>query len=487
MAMSVLGAGPVGRAGWRRALAAGSATLVLFGCGGGGGGGGGEAIAEPPPATTYFDDFGEQRLSAARWLDLETVRLPGGAPPGGTLLLEQAATGRLGATQDVVLQIPNANGHVTSMEVPITVEEVAAEDPNNANARPLVRIVMTLFNDGRPGTGLTGDVLAQIRLQRASDGTLEPLAFLSLCKDATCADAETVGVATGLPGVAVGQPHVLRMAWDGTRVTFGLDSWSQQILPAGVTAAATARAPFAQVNTRVDRMETSDEKGYIRARIGQVRINGEDYSPFLGDMLPEGEWLQHEFERRVVDGKLHSRVAAYSGRAQGNNLRLADPAGVTRIGAEVAVMAAEAEGMEPRARVGGTWYSSRAEGTGSAGDVFAEVGLVRKAATLVGRATVARCLDANCGRSETIVSDEETLGTFEIGQAYAADVRWDGTKFRFAIADRSFEYAPAVDAAPIGPARARFMLLGTRVVAGTDPLMGRIHATFDNVVVERQP
>lgn len=461
---------------------------LLNACGGGGGSASSpepeppappeqpEPPVTPEPQPNLYDDFEASPISPERWLDLELRRIP------GSLVLELNHSGSQGVARNNSIALANP-GSIQSMTAPVKVEATNIEDSVDNNARVRVGLYGGWFNDGTDGDGAIGDVQAEIRLAQSAGGQLQADYSIFRCNTADCGQSTDLVFKPNFAPVAIGQTHTLHIGWDGAQFTFGVDSASESVSPTGVSAANPAKIPFRQIRTRVDRTGSEAESGHIRATIDSVSVNDAPYDDFSSATIDPARWLNHEFDRGITDGKLQSRITTYNGQPATNNLRLVDPEGVSKIGADLGIVAASATDTEPRARIGGYWYDTGLTGEGETGELFAEVGVIARDGQLKGRALVTRCENANCSVGTTVLDDHDTLGLVTEGETHPASIEWNGTRFKFVLGNRELEYQPTGVAVRTGPSETPLRLLGTRI-GGTGS--GTIHATFDNVVVERE-
>jgi hypothetical protein len=423
-------------------------------------------------------------MSSERWLDLEFRRLP------GSLILEQSTTGAQGSLQDNNLFFADP-ASVNSVVVPVTIESASVQAPEGQDARVQLRIIGLWFNNGTGSTGSEGDVGAVLTIAREMSMSAGLVARYAVfrCTAEDCSTQDILVSDLDFAPIQLGQTHELRLSWDGTQFTFGVDGSTQSFTPGGANApAGPARAPSVRIHTRADRLDNAAERGHIRAVLGSVTVNGSLYDDFSAENIDPAKWLNHDFERGITDGRLHSRLAAHNGAVLSNNARIADPAGIRRVAADVTVLSASARGTssEARARIGGLWYGTDVSGEGSLGDVFAAVELRWIEGALRARPLVVRCDAADCSTSTVVFVDNAAFPSdLQLGQTYPASIAWNGTSFTFSLGTESITHQPNGIGTPTRAASVPTRLIGTRSSSASPDGSAVIHATFDNVVVER--
>lgn len=428
----------------------------------------------PGPQPSVYDDFGAATISTARWLDQEFRRIP------GSLILEQAFTGGGAARQDNPLAFASPSS-IQSISVPVRIDVADVTDTVDNNARVRFGIAGSWYNDGRNGPGATGDVTAEVRIVRNAGSNLQADYVVSLCDNADCSQFQDLIVVPAFAPVSLGQEHVLSISWDGAQLSFAVDQTSAHH-PAGGLAVAPASQPFKQIRTRIERLGSPAESAHIRATARGVTANGVEYDDFAANTLDPVKWLTHDFERGISNGSLHSRLVVHSGQPANNSLRLANPAGVRKLGATVSIMNVVNNGIEPRARIAGFWYHTGLSGEGATGELYGETAIVELGGELRGRALLFRCEDANCVAGTLLLDDTDTLGVVAPGTTYPASIEWDGTRFEFNLGGRTLSHQPTGAGLPVGPSKTPQRLIGTRLAGAGS---GSIHATFDDVIVER--
>ncbi|MFN3987794.1 MAG: hypothetical protein ACK4KV_20065 [Rhodocyclaceae bacterium] len=428
----------------------------------------------PAPQPNVYDDFSAATISTARWLDQEFRRIP------GSLILEQAFTGGGVARQDNPLAFASPSS-IQSISVPVRIDIADVTDTVDNNGRVRFGIAGSWYNDGRRGPGATGDVTAEVRVVRNAGGNLQAEYVVSRCENADCSQFQDLVVTPAFAPVSLGQEHVLSISWDGAQLTFAVDQTSAHY-PASGLPVAPSNQPFKQIRTRIERLGSPAESAHIRATARNVTVNGVEYDDFAATTLDPAKWLSHDFERGISNGSLHSRIASHNGQTANNSLRLINPAGVRKLGATVRILDAVNNGSEPRARLGGFWYHTGLGGGGATGELYGETAIIEQGGELRGRALLFRCEDANCVAGSVLLSDTDTLGVVTPDTAYPASIEWDGTRFEFKLGERALTHQPTGAGLPSGPSQTPQRLIGTRLLGDGS---GSIHATFDDVVVER--
>ena len=151
--------------------------------------------------------------------------------------------------------------------------DVTVTSVSNTGALPVAGLMGAFCNDGTPGDGSTGDVLAAIGISH--NGTeLVGVLLVGRCDDPNCGaftffffDDTTLGP------VALDETHRLSLAWDGTTFTFGFDDETVEFDPTGVVpVAGPPRFPFKDISTQVNGIDGPDVGASISATFDNVGV-----------------------------------------------------------------------------------------------------------------------------------------------------------------------------------------------------------------------
>jgi hypothetical protein len=445
--------------------------------GGGGLGGGGGFVG----GSTPYDTFGADTIDRTKWADSEFIR----RIKNGALELALRRFGSNGSNNLNVID-PDA---VDALQADVTVTAVS-----NTNAEARARIVGDFYNDGTPGTGLTGDVLASAQIVTTGTGLLGRFRVWR-CDDLDCIALTTLLVDdTTIGAVALGETHTLSVAWDGTLFTFGVDGVIRIFDPtADLTAAAPPvskpRQPYKYLGTRVSAIDGPDEGASIAATFDNVVVNGSLYDNFASAMIDRTKWTDLELVRQINKGALESTLRRF-GSDGSNNLNVIDPDSVGAIQAKVTVTAVSNTNAEARAGVMGDFYNDGTPGDGFIGDVLASTEIRDNGSELVVALVVVRCNDMDCLSFTTIEFDDTTFSPVGLGETHTLSVAWSGAVFTFGVDGVTTTFDPRAAAHVAGPPRAAscFKGLGTQVSGITAPEEGAaITARFDDVRVGSPP
>jgi hypothetical protein len=192
-----------------------------------------------------YEDFQSVTLSGAKWQNpQELVK----RNVGGAFESALARSGGSGGNNILNVLRPQL---ATTLGVDVTVTEVRRPAPGS---RLNARLIGAFYNDGTPGGGEAGDVLALVQVSDLGDGSgLKGVFSVVRCLVPDCGQ-ETVLVddTTTLGPVALGTRHRLLLSFDGATFTFGLDDARATFTPgAAFPNAGPPGQPFKGIGTRV--------------------------------------------------------------------------------------------------------------------------------------------------------------------------------------------------------------------------------------------
>ncbi|MFO1274138.1 MAG: hypothetical protein U1F50_21115 [Rubrivivax sp.] len=244
----------------------------------------GASAAEP---YRTYDNFSAGPIDANRWLNTERVL----EIQRGSLRLKQRTFGSPASDSGATFSSWNDNlvnpTLITQIKAKITVDaiEVPACPVNTTPGQARARIIGGFFNVGVPTPGSqVGDVIAQVRLTRLSNsadpaGVLRVQGLASLCTNADCSAATTIGNIVELGKVSVGQATTVQMQWDQPAKTFtfardnGAASGAVAYTESDFNPAGLA---FRQLSTRLDLpncLTSPRVSGVVDARFDNVQVN----------------------------------------------------------------------------------------------------------------------------------------------------------------------------------------------------------------------
>ena len=209
-----------------------------------------------------YDRFTDKPISPLRWQEGERIR----TIKNGSLQLMQRTwslpfsdVGLFATNWQLDFQNQPA---ITAIKARVTVDalETAPCPTNGSIGDARARIIGGFFNVGVPTPGSqVGDAIAQVRLFRASNsadpaGLLRLQGLLSICSNADCSGATTVGNIVDLGTVALGTPTTIGLQWDKAGKTF---YFSREGATTGTVAYAQSDSSlpslmFRQLSTRVN-------------------------------------------------------------------------------------------------------------------------------------------------------------------------------------------------------------------------------------------
>ncbi|MBT9594987.1 MAG: hypothetical protein IV094_03220 [Vitreoscilla sp.] len=242
------------------------------------------ALAAKPP---LYDDFSGAEIERSRWFETEAWRYTS----GGTLHMGRWLYGGTAADSGLVLESFNTtisnNAAPKAFAATIKVTDIATNEGCSFNPSPSqsrARLIAAYFNV-RPGGPVpndqTGDVIAQIRLIRASNsvdpaGVLQVDGTLVECTNANCSNGNTLAFAD-LGTVATGTPVTAQIEWSKANNLFRFIRDKTQIVDATYTAGdgTSPAVPFVNLSLRNEAancFSAQRTKTGIAAEFDNVRI-----------------------------------------------------------------------------------------------------------------------------------------------------------------------------------------------------------------------
>ncbi|MEE8212056.1 MAG: hypothetical protein V3T85_09060, partial [Acidiferrobacterales bacterium] len=138
----------------------------------------------------------------------------------------------------------------------------------------VARLVGAFYNDGTPGSGIAGDVLAGVEISH--NGTeLEGSSFVGVCITDSCnVPGEYKLNQWGLFGPdALNETHTLSIDFDGKKFTFGFDGRTLEVDRSSHTpVVGPPHSAFKGIGTRVGQIDGPDEGGFIAATFDNVVV-----------------------------------------------------------------------------------------------------------------------------------------------------------------------------------------------------------------------
>ena len=220
-----------------------------------------------------YDSFDSSTIDLTKWWgSLELVSMV----DNGELLSELTQRGVNGGYN---MSFVNSQA-ILGFEADLKVVEF-----QNNGARPLGRLYAALYNDGTPGSGSIGDVIASIGILEQSSSPVPPAlpvpqAFyaVSRCLAPNCnLPGEYEFLTSGIFGpVGLNEMHKFSLSWDGSQLTFGLvGSPSVSYFPP-VPVAGPPKGRKG-IGTRVTEISDSTEWAYVAASFDNVVVLSTGY------------------------------------------------------------------------------------------------------------------------------------------------------------------------------------------------------------------
>jgi hypothetical protein len=215
------------------------------------------------------------------------------------------------------------------------------------------------FNDGTSGGGSIGDVFAQVRI--GGTGT-KPVAEWEVLRLTNEAGTSSDLLASGKfkTAISLGKTYVLFLGWDGTKFTLKINSDEAKYTP--TTGTYPVKVPSKRISTLIA-PEADKKEGTIEALFDDVTvIVGSDYKLLSKVASPNPSTVSTPTVETPYNAD--------------NKMYFPDANSVNSIGAEVMVLENSITGKaHTRARMAGFWYNDGTLGTGTTGDVQAEIAL----------------------------------------------------------------------------------------------------------------
>jgi hypothetical protein len=221
-------------------------------------------LATEAPALTaeeLFDDFNADRIDRTKWANTESAR----RVENGKFV---SAVTRFGLNGGDTMNFVAAR-EITGFKADVTVTDV-----ENVDAAPLAMLIGAFYNDGTPGSGIAGDVLAGVGISH--NGTeLLGSSFVAVCITDSCnVPGEYKDIHWGPFGpVALNETHTLSIDFDGKKFTFGFDGRTLEVGPTSHTpVVGPPHVAFKGIGTRVGGIDGPDEGGFIAATFDNVVV-----------------------------------------------------------------------------------------------------------------------------------------------------------------------------------------------------------------------
>jgi hypothetical protein len=215
------------------------------------------------------------------------------------------------------------------------------------------------------------------------------------------------------------------------------------------------------------------------------------YDTFNGPMINYTKWDSQELIReiRLVGGnnKLVSKVSGY-GTSSSNFLYVKNPGGIYYLEAIVTLTAAEAQFDSTHttyasAGLAGVFYNDGTAGSGSVGDVMAQIRLEKSGGTIKAKWYIIRYISADGSAYETV--DSGLIGgTILLSQPYKLSIKFDPPINTFTFTVGANPHQKVVTGTTNTP-KSDWKALRTSVQPPTG-YWGNVSATFDNVKAQNQ-
>jgi hypothetical protein len=373
------------------------------------------------------------------------------------------------------------SGSVNSIQADVSVLEITHTNPNPGTR---ARVAGYWYNDGTPGGGYAGDILAEVFLGATPQGGLT--ARWEVTRLTNAGGTAWAGVANGefMTPISFGGTYALYIEYDRVnhRFIFRVGSEEKTFGPTGLPARVKdANMPYKMLRTRVY-LQDATQSGYISATFDNVYKNGMLYDDFSSPIIDETKWIDCEYVREISEGKLRSEVSSSSASTStiSNRLEFIDPTLINVIQAKVTPLTYSNNQQVDTlsAYLGGYCYNDGTPGGGRIGDVLSAIGIGGEGINPIAGWKVVKCTDSACQNQPEVASGTFTT-PISLGNTYTLFWGWDGSRFIFKFDDEVAHYTPVTSMIPPNLPRKEIATLIMNP-AGKEAM---IEALFDDVMV----
>jgi len=213
-----------------------------------------------------YDNFTGSLIDPTKWADLEFVQ----DVQNGQLVSKTGWVGAAGTSSRNRLRPTNQNA-VTAMQGDVTVTAF-----QSTNSYVDAQLDGAFYNDGAStgGTDATGNVRGFMRISSTNGGSLTAEFHTYRCSDPQCNSGLTF-FSDGLGTVNVGETHTLKLIWDGSAFTYGMDGTTRTYDPKpSYPVVKPPMEHFKDFRTEVY-SNVNGGYGYITATLDNVYVNSQ--------------------------------------------------------------------------------------------------------------------------------------------------------------------------------------------------------------------
>jgi hypothetical protein len=220
------------------------------------------SAATPNNSAKLFDDFSSDTIDRTKWANTGAVR----RLENGKFV---SAITRFGSNDDDTLNFADAR-KISDFKADVTVTEV-----ENVNAWLNARLVGAFYNEGTPGSGMAGDVLAGVAI--GHNGTeLVGSSFVAVCITDACngpGEYDVIHFDRSFGPVALNETHTLSIDFDGKKFIFGFDGRTLEVdSTSNAPVAGSPHSVYKGIGTRIGGIDGPDEGGFIAATFDNVEV-----------------------------------------------------------------------------------------------------------------------------------------------------------------------------------------------------------------------
>jgi hypothetical protein len=232
----------------------------------------------------------------------------------------------------------------------------------------------------------------------------------------------------------------------------------------------------------VSRVYNPTDTASLSSTFDDVYVNSFLYDDFSSEVIDSNKWVNYEFVREIVDGKLRSgvRSSSASNYTISNRLEFIDPSLIDTISAKATLLDRQNEHDidSVSAYIGGIYYNDGTPGGGYMGDVLASVGIGGSGINPTAGWRLSKFTDYTGQNTETVASGLFST-PINLGDTYDLFIQWDGSKFTFKLNDEVDYYSPITSInTPNNPRREL-----TTIIRNPGGKEGMIEALFDDVYI----
>jgi len=441
-------------------------------------------ISGAPKQGLLYDDFSGEKIDLNKWRYGEFVREIREFNGGDYKLYLQTITPNPSVMKTFPYNVRNNIGFTNPNSINSIQAQVTIIESNiSGTGRTYTYLGGRFYNDGTSGGGYAGDIWAEVSIRRASDG-LSARYYIAkyITPDGTTMQDLKWGTFSTL--ITVGTPYILYIDYNPSinQFTFKVESETITVMPSELPPrAGPPNMPWKGLHT-VSRAYNPTDTASLSATFDDVYVNSFLYDDFSSEVIDSSKWVNYEFVREIMDGKLRSGIRSSSASSYtiSNRLEFIDPSLIDTISAKATLLDRQNEHDidSVSAYIGGIYYNDGTPGGGYMGDVLASVGIGGSGINPTAGWRLSKFTDYTGQNTETVASSLFST-PINLGDTYDLFIQWDGSKFTFKLNDEVDYYSPITSInTPNNPRREL-----TTIIRNPGGKEGMIEALFDDVYI----